>query len=58
MGLYDTVEANLPSITTNMTREEFLFGHDQACVIADDAINNKQHKLEMVAKDPQTKRCL
>ena len=38
--------------------EEFLFAHDQACDIVQDAINNKEQKLEMAAKDPRTKHCL
>ena len=47
-----------PRFKTNTTVEEFLFAHDQACDIVQDAINNEVEKLEMAAKDPRTKRCL
>ena len=47
-----------PCFKTHPTVEEFQIAHDQACDIVQDAINNGERKLEQVAKDPRTKRCL
>ena len=47
-----------PRFKKHPTVKEFEKAHDQACDIVQDAINNGERKLEQVANDPRTKRCL